>query len=541
MNEKYKMYVKISIFLFGIFGTIILYLLMNPPMIFLDSTVYIKLAENIQEGRLHVYYRNGYMMSFPPFYSMLISLLEKITHNFEHAGAMISIIAGSLATIPAILLAKRFYGLGVASLALVLFMFNLFYILYSSAIFTEALFTFLFLSAIYVIYLALSKNSLLMWFSAGAIGGAAWLTRDVGIIIPAASIFWLTVCLLKKQYTVKKFVFFGAALIIGLLITYLPIRSLTHLDKQNTPNLYPPLSVARQLAIPDQRNAIQREIYRRELTDDGKEYKHIAWLKTSLGLSDLITDWRWILKRILINIIGIIKSTALIFFYIFFIFIIIGIFISKNRKNSESEKFFLRPHQEYLFISSFVLLFASFYALAGGFSGPQDPERYLVPIIPILSMWCALGIIWTVKKISEMTVKKIETLTIAVLGSILLMINIMYIISICNWYFPFHNNIHFAALAQLNIFKERQSQNNLVIMSKSAFLPYYADALQILTPYGEYGEIIKFAKSKKVDYFFLENSLYAPQLEFLKNTKISTPELKFILQIKQGNLYQLIY
>lgn len=532
---------EILLILFGILGTVFLYLLMNPPMIFLDSTVYIKLAWAIQQDQWHVFYRNGQMMSFAPFYSMLISLLERAVHNFESAGMMISIIAGSLAIIPAILLAKRFYGLGVAFLALVFFMFNPFYVLYSSAILTEALFTFLFLTAIYVIYLAISEKSFIMWFSAGVIGGAAWLTRDVGIIIPVAALFWLVTCLMKRQYTVKKFIVFGAALTVGLLIAYLPIKTLVYFDKQNTPNLYPPTSLTHQLIIPDQRDPVQREIYRRELTGDNGEYKHIAWLKTDLGLTDLIRDGDWVFKRFLINIIGILKSTATIFFYIFFVFVIVGIFVSRNKGSEASKISFLPNQQNYLFLLSFVFLYILFYALGGGFSGPQDPERYLVPIVPILSIWCTLGIINAGEKIGKLTIKKIGALTVIGLSLALLMANIIFIWNIKKKYFPFHDNSNLKALAMLDVFKEQQEQGELIIMSKTAFLPYYADALPLLTPYEEYDEIIQFAKSKKVDFFFLEKNLYAPQLEFLKNTKDSTPDLKFILSIAQGNLYKVVY
>ena len=46
---------------------------------------------------------------------------------------------------------------------------------------------------------------------------------------------------------------------------------------------------------------------------------------------------------------------------------------------------------------------------------------------------------------------------------------------------------------------------------------------------------------KKVNLIFIEKSLYAPQLEFLKDSNDSTEELKFMLSTAQGNLYKVIY
>lgn len=534
--KDYSPYFTTSLFILGIFGTATLYLLLQVPRpYFVDSAVYAELARAIQQDQWHVHYRNGQMMSFAPFYSMLISLLERVVHNFESAGMIVSIIAGSLATIPAILLAKRFYGLGVAFLALIFFMFNPFYVLYSSAILTEALFTFLFLTAIYVVYLAISEKSLIMWFSAGVIGGAAWLTRDVGIIIPVAALFWLIICLLKKQYFFKKFVVFGAALTIGLLIAYLPIKTLIYFDKQNTPNLYPPLSITHQLITPDLRDITQRELYYRELADNGKEYKHIVWLKTDIKLAGLIKNWQWVFKKIFINIIEIGKtffSTSLLFFSFF---IIIGVFASKDKASP-----WLRQNR--LFILSFIFLYILFYASAGAYTGARSSERYFVPLIPILMIWCTIGIQWIRKKISQ-TITKGGDFIIIILVASLVAANILSTYLIVTKYIAWNaDKTSLAGLAMISAFENKnQKQNKMIIMSRDTLLAYYANMLPLLTPYGEYDEIIKFAKLKKVDFFFLEKSLYAPQLEFLKNTKDSTPDLKFILSIDQGNLYKVTY
>ena len=80
MIKKYSHYITPLLYLFGIFGTFILYLATKPYIPYsLDSINYIKLAEAIQQGRWYIHIREDYMTTFPPFYSMLISLFEKRT------------------------------------------------------------------------------------------------------------------------------------------------------------------------------------------------------------------------------------------------------------------------------------------------------------------------------------------------------------------------------------------------------------------------------------------------------------------------------
>ena len=531
------------IFLFGIFSTVILHLfLKSPSLYFLDSIYYIRLAEKIQTGHWFIENRYGNFQTFAPFYPILISLLERIIHNFENAGIYISIIAGSFATTIAILLARIFYktNMGWLWLVLVFFMFNPFYVLYSSAVLTEALFTFLFLTAICVIYLALSKNSLLMWFSAGIIGGMAWLTRDVGVIVPITASIWIIIGLIKNKNSIIKFICFGALFTMGILMVYLPIKILVHFDSSGVTRLQPKSTIIYNILAPNTKELLMSELYLRKLTPEG-EYAFIPVMKKMKWMR-LFTDWKWIVERFIINVFGVGRSMALIFFVIFFPFIFVGIYALKNSEKKLAGQPFIWPQKRYLFLLSFVFLYILFYAVAGGFTGPLSPERYLVPIIPILGIWCVAGLLSTGEKISKMFGKKIGALFVSSFIIFFLMVSALSIVFISKTHIPFYQNkTDLMGLAMLGIFERHPNQDQLIIMSRRTFLSYFTNSLPILTPYGEYDEIIKFAKSKKVDFFFLENSLYAPQLEFLKNTKISTPELKFILQIEQGNLYQLIY
>ena len=532
MIKKYSHYITPLLYLFGIFGTFILYLATKPSIPYsLDSINYIKLAEAIQQGRWYIHIREDYMTTFPPFYSMLISLFEKIFNDFEIAGMFISITAGSLVIGPIIFLAKRFYGIGTAYLTIIFLILNPIYILYSSAILTESLFTFLFISSICVMSMAISKINLLMWLAVGIISGAATQTKDVGIIIIAVSFFYLIFHLANEKYALQKFIFSATMLIGGFLSVYMPIEILSHLDKENYLNMQQnKVNILRQLSLPDQRDLTSRDIIRRELSYDGKNYKKIDYYNNKN------INWQWLIKKMLINTIESIKYISLTFFYIFSIFVFIG-FLAKKSDNREYDHGLFDSQKKF---SSFQYrLFLTF--CRSSFTGAQRPERYLVPIIPTLMLFCVIGIRWCKKKINKLVSKKTGLLTIISLIISFLMANVIALNYIANHrLLDEEANISIKGLAMIGIFNDKVNEPKK-IMSKNVFLAYYANALPILTPYGEYGEIIKFAKSKKVDFFFLEKSLYAPQLEFLKNSKDSTEELKFILSTTQGNLYKVIY
>ena len=70
--------------------------------------------------------------------------------------------------------------------------------------------------------------------------------------------------------------------------------------------------------------------------------------------------------------------------------------------------------------------------------------------------------------------------------------------------------------------------HNITIMARSPFLPYYAGADWVILPYGEYQEIIKFAKNRHVDILCMDKQAVAlrPQLSFLMNPHVNIPEME---------------
>jgi len=65
-------------------------------------------------------------------------------------------------------------------------------------------------------------------------------------------------------------------------------------------------------------------------------------------------------------------------------------------------------------------------------------------------------------------------------------------------------------------------------MARSPFLPYYAGADWVVTPYGEYQDIVKFAKNRNVDFLNVDKQsvLLRPQLSFLMNPRVNIPEME---------------
>ena len=84
-----------------------------PEVIYNDSTIYVRAAKGILEGKWAE-------TIVPPFYPMLIAAAQFVTGDFELAGILISIIFGTLLIIPVFNLGRELYDARVGMIAALL-------------------------------------------------------------------------------------------------------------------------------------------------------------------------------------------------------------------------------------------------------------------------------------------------------------------------------------------------------------------------------------------------------------------------------------
>lgn len=511
----------------GMIGTVILYSYISPWIpINSDSITYLRLAGEIQKGSWHIdAWIRGVTYSTTPLYPALIALMEWVIPGFDTAGTLVAILAASVIVIPLFLLARRFYGEKVAWAAIPLTILNPWYLRYGSLILTESLFSLFFLAAIFLTLWALTRNFPLPWFLAGVMGGAAWMTRDAGIILPFLSILWFAIRMWKDKWPVTNIIKNGVPLIAGILLIYIPLKIVMTIDHKGIPDL-PKGGIAFQILMPDLRDLMSREIYFGGLTKDGTEYAFIEAQKKSPHLIDVLRHWDWVIQRFGHNLDEVGESIGKVLGVVLLVLVSAGVFRRNGRDREDKVEF---PNV-LLFLGSYVLSCLLFYVFAGGFTGAIGPERYLAPLIPIGVIWVSAGIFECAQRFG---IKYFKKVVISMCIGIILIVYLPDMKQVEQLYRGEMEDARFSRELgkRLRELSQSYGRDDIVIMARKPFLPYYAGASWFMLPYGEYQEIIRFARSRNVGFLYLtkQSISFRPNLAFLMNSRASFPELDRVL------------
>lgn len=126
-----------------------------------------------------------------PLFPVSIALLTTLTHNFELAARIISLVAGIVTVIPLYYLVRNLFGPKHAALAGILFACCPLFVRNSSEVTKESLFGMFFVFGMWLGWLAISRRKLWMCLPAGIVGALAYMTRPDGLDLFAAWGIWL--------------------------------------------------------------------------------------------------------------------------------------------------------------------------------------------------------------------------------------------------------------------------------------------------------------------------------------------------------------
>lgn len=150
-----------------------------------DSHDYLNIAKNIAFFFSFSFGKDGSALTAtafrPPIYPLLISPFYRTGYPIESI-LLIQIILGSATVSLAYLLAKRHFGVRIATVGALALMIEPFTIHYTSGVMTETLFTFLVVLGVYLID---KKN----WVFAGTVFGLAALTRPAIVFFLVGLVF----------------------------------------------------------------------------------------------------------------------------------------------------------------------------------------------------------------------------------------------------------------------------------------------------------------------------------------------------------------
>lgn len=160
-------------------------------LIFNDGPQFIAIARAFVEGRTthalnHVYH---------PLYSWLMAQVYPLLGDYEHAGIVVSAVAGTLVGIPLWLLLRRLFGRRIAWTALLIWTFHPFAVRYAANVQCDSVFFLFFMAGVALLWHGLERlpgrGALWAFPLAGICSGLAYLTRPEGVGVVALGGFWL--------------------------------------------------------------------------------------------------------------------------------------------------------------------------------------------------------------------------------------------------------------------------------------------------------------------------------------------------------------
>jgi len=154
-----------------------------------EGAVYASLAENLLNGKGYVaVLGTGEFLNFPPLYPVLIASILPLVGEAERAARFISVIAGTLVTVPAYLVAFTLYGPVTARIAAILIALHPLLIGYSAAVYSETTYLLFLMLGVYFVLRAQELHGHGSSALAGIAFGLAYLVRVEGLLLPMTTV-----------------------------------------------------------------------------------------------------------------------------------------------------------------------------------------------------------------------------------------------------------------------------------------------------------------------------------------------------------------
>ncbi len=516
---------KIYLFFFSIFVFELFLFFSNGPILTPDSFTYLRLAEEIQKGRFYIEQWGSGSVSVPPLYPFFIFLLQKFTLDYIAAGILISIVSSFGVILIAYKLTREIFGGKASFFAPTILALNPFFSAFSRAILTESLFSLFFILNIYLLYKLSKNDSKYIFFfslSIGASSALAWLTRDVGMASFALSVIWMLYFLNAKKFSPIKIIKYFGAFLLGFIIFFAPFFVVSKTGPSLSFHNTAKKNILNILTAPPLKDTIVREIAIRSLTDDGTDYSIKERSVKQVSLAEFAKQIPWILKKMALSVGRMSLHVLIITFGILGLFAMISLCLNLRNKNRTT-----------VFLGTFMLIYLSFYAFTGSFLGALGPERYLVPLLPIIILFASNGIVQT----SEFIEDKIKTRSKQIFLFFIFCVIITQTIQLRYGADALRDVLEYSNISHMIKFASIKKNT---IMARRPHLAYFSKSDFILTPYAEYEKIIRFARYKKVDYIFIEKDLLLPSFDFYKMQSESSNELVVVAKTSRGVLYEFI-
>lgn len=473
-----------------------LYFLQFLKVITADGTGYANIAREIMGGKGF-----GSAIHFPPFYPVLIGLMNLIVPDIELAGRLVSIIMGSLIVVPIYLLSVEFFNREVGLIAGIITISWPSIRVWSCEVMSQATYITTILMGIYLTWLAFKKRSNIFVIAAGLFMSLSYLTRPEAIIVYAATTVVLLAYGLICKVPWKWLATFILTSLFAFSLLSLPYISLVH----------------KETGVWQVTGKTQTGLYHALGEYYGKVDLYNEANLPKIGLLDIFRDHPDFLKyKISTNL----KLTYEMVPPYIWIFAFLGFFSGGWNKVKVMERSFLLST-----FTPFLLLISVF------FISPEYTQLYF----PILFLWSTNGILWVeegiLRKITGtgrlLWLKKISA-SVSFSGIIVAILSVSILID----QVPADRNkpYHFAQDGgrydhkRIGLLLNKKLPKGAKIMTRWGRIAFYADREWVMIPTTRLPDVIETAKKNGVKYIVVDGMVVGmrPELELLSKPLFST-------------------
>ncbi len=192
-----------------------------------DEVNYLKLAAS---GSLEGL-KNVFHTYWSPFYPFVVAMFSKVVPDFELSGRLVSIFSGGLIVLPIYYFAKKYFSRRIAILTAVFIAFLPSYAFMATNAQTEALYTLIAISGVFLGWEILAKPSMLKSIALGVLFGCSYLIKPegTGFLIVFLGI-WIILIVYQVMKKVKPWnlIFSGSLVIMFFLLVALPYLVFLH-------------------------------------------------------------------------------------------------------------------------------------------------------------------------------------------------------------------------------------------------------------------------------------------------------------------------
>lgn len=452
-----------------------------------DGLAYIEMAKNAADGRFF----SG--IGYHPFYSWLLALVESFTRDYQWAGMLVSIVTGSFTIVTVFLLTKFLFDLRTGLISALFLTIYPLHVLVSTFVFTEATFTLLIYSGLYLGWQAYKKKKWAFGLAFGIIMGLAYLTRPEGFLVFMGMILFLLFIVYKEKD--KNLI--PTVLIAFTAFSFVALPYMSYLKRETG---HWTISGKELTNLPEVKN----EQISQRIDADVNKLSHLSLLR------EIIEDPKLFFERYKNNLVITANTFKERTGWLILLLSFVG-YISV---------FINRTHSQY----KYSMIYLALFMVPILFTPLLHPleDRLAIPYLTIFLISSSYGV-GVVQEISDKICSRVKICEFAKryrVTSLMLVLSIVVILG-------------YALTCEIRVHQEKQAAewfsnkyigsilNNLsssedTIMTREPLQAFYADRKSIGLPYGNVRDVLDYAKKHKASFLVINREIVMRKRPLLK-------------------------